>query len=82
MEIPIKNRTEKIIYDVVIENINSNPLGYSLLTNVQIGKILDISPITVRDKIIKMRKTGHLVCRVNYYDENNKFFARQILKPE
>ena len=78
----IKNRTEKRIYHLVMENIYSNPLGYSTLTNVEIGKILDVSPITVRDKIIKLRKSGHIVCRINYFDDNNKYFARQMLKPE
>jgi hypothetical protein len=78
----IKNRTEKRIYHLVMENIYSSQLGYSTLTNVEIGKILDVSPITVRDKIIKLRKSGHIVCRINYFDDNNKYFARQMLKPE
>jgi Mn-dependent DtxR family transcriptional regulator len=65
-----------------MENIYSSQLGYSTLTNVEIGKILDVSPITVRDKIIKLRKSGHIVCRINYFDDNNKYFARQMLKPE
>jgi len=78
----IKNRTEKRIYDLLIKDINNSDNQYSVLTNVQIGTILDVSPITVRDKTIKLRKQGHLICLTNYFDENNKYFARKILKGE
>jgi Mn-dependent DtxR family transcriptional regulator len=78
----ITNRTEKRIYELVLQRIYITPERYCLLTNVEIGKILDVSPITVRDKIIKLRKKGLLECRINYFDDNNKYFARQILKPE
>ena len=78
----IKNRTEKRIYDLLIKDINDSANQYSILTNVQIGTILDVSPITVRDKTIKLRKQGHLICLTNYFDENNKYFARKILKGE
>ena len=52
----ITNRTEKRIYELVLQRIYITPERYCLLTNVEIGKILDVSPITVRDKIIKLRK--------------------------
>lgn len=76
----IINRTEKRVYDLLIEDIYRSPNHYSVLTNVEIGKILDVSPITVRDKVIKLRKQEHLICLTNYFDENNKYFARKILK--
>jgi hypothetical protein len=76
----IDNRTEKRIYDLIVSDINKSNKGYSILTNVEIGKILDVSPITVRDKTIKLRKQGHLICLTNHFDENNKYFARKILK--
>jgi hypothetical protein len=76
----IDNRTEKRIYDLIVSDINKSNKGYSILTNVEIGKILDVSPITTRDKVIKLRKQGHLICLTNHFDENNKYFARKILK--
>lgn len=76
----ITNRTEKRIYDLLVSDIIKSDKGYSVLTNVEIGKILDVSPITTRDKVIKLRKQGHLICLVNHFDENNKYFARKILK--
>lgn len=78
----ITNRTEKRIYDLLMQDIYKSDDQYSILTNVEIGKILDVSPITVRDKTIKLRKQGHLICLTNYFDDNNKYFARKILKGE
>ena len=76
----ITNRTEQRIYDLIIEDIYSTESRRSLLTNTQIGKVLDLSPITVRDKVIKLRKQGHLETLINYFDDNNKFFQRIILQ--
>jgi hypothetical protein len=76
----IKNRTEKRIYDLLMEDIYTSEVKYSTLTNVQIGMILNVSPITTRDKVIKLRKQGHLICLTNHFDENNKYFARKVLK--
>ena len=76
----ITNRTEQRIYDLIIEDIYSTESRRSLLTNTQIGKVLDVSPITVRDKVIKLRKQGHLETLINYFDDNNKFFQRIILQ--
>jgi DNA-binding GntR family transcriptional regulator len=76
----ITNRTEKRIYDLLMEDIYTSEVKYSTLTNVEIGTILNVSPITVRDKVIKLRKQEHLICLTNYFDEENKYFARKILK--
>jgi len=76
----ISNRTEKRIYDLLMQDIYKSPNQYSVLTNVEIGTILNVSPITVRDKVIKLRKQEHLICLTNHFDENNKYFARKILK--
>ena len=76
----ITNRTEKRIYDLLVSDIIKSDNGYSVLTNVEIGKILDVSPITVRDKVIKLRKQQHLICLTNHFDENNKYFSRKVLK--
>lgn len=76
----IINRTEKRIYDLIIEDIYKSDQKWSLLTNVNIGKVLDLSPNTVRDKVIKLRKQGHLNIVINYFDDDNKFFQRVIRK--
>jgi DNA-binding GntR family transcriptional regulator len=76
----ITNRTEQRIYDLIIEDIYSTDSRRSLLTNTQIGKTFDLSTITVRDKVIKLRKQGHLETLINYFDDNNKFFQRIILQ--
>ena len=78
----IKNRTEKRIYELILEDIYTSEEKWSLLTNVKIGMILNLSPITVRDKVIKLRKQGHLETLLNHFDENNKYFQRIILKGE
>lgn len=76
----IINRTEKRIYDLIIEDIYKSDQKWSLLTNVNIGKVLDLSPNTVRDKVIKLRKQGHFDIVINYFDDDNKFFQRVIRK--
>jgi len=76
----IKNQNEKRIYDFIVDDIKKNGKNYSTLTNVQIGTTLNISPITVRDKVIKLTKQNNLVSLINHFDENNKFFGRKILK--
>ena len=76
----IKNQNEKRIYDFIVDDINKNGKNYSILTNVQIGMSLQISPITVRDKVIKLTKQNQLVSLINHFDEKNKFFGRKILK--
>lgn len=76
----IKNLNEKRVYDFIVEDINTNGKNYSTLTNVGIGMTLQISPISVRDKVIKLSKQNHLVSLLNHFDENNKFFCRKILK--
>lgn len=76
----IKNRNEKRIYDLIITDIARNPNAFSVLTNVEIGTILNLSPITCRDKVIKLSKENRLVSLVSHFDENNKYFARKLLK--
>ena len=76
----IKNQNEKRIYDLIIEDITTSNLNYSTLTNVKIGMLLNISPITVRDKVLKLVKQNHLVSLVNHFDEKNQFFHRKLFK--
>jgi hypothetical protein len=76
----IKNQTEKRIYDLIVTDIIKSDKGYSVLTNVEISKLLQISPITARDKVIKLSKQGHLISLVKHFDENHNYFARKIMK--
>jgi len=75
----IKNPVDKKIYNMIVEDINTNGKNYSTLTNSQIGNTLNVSVITVRDKVIKLSQRGYLTSLVSHWDENNKYFHRKIL---
>ena len=76
----LKNPRDKKIYDYIIKDIETNGKNYSTLTNSKISKDLDISPVTVRDKVIKLAKAGYFVSLVNHFDENDIYFNRKLLK--
>jgi hypothetical protein len=76
----IKNPIDKMIYDLIIKDITTNGKNYSVLTNTQIGTALNVSVISVRDKVIKLAKKGYLTSLVSHWDENNKYFHRKLLK--
>jgi DNA-binding Lrp family transcriptional regulator len=76
----IKNPRDKRIYDYIMHDINTNGKNYSVLTNTIISKELDISPVTVRDKVIKLAKEGYFVSLVNHFDENDVYFNRKLLR--
>jgi DNA-binding GntR family transcriptional regulator len=75
----IKNLNERRIYQFIMQDITTNGKNYSILTNVEIGTALGISPITVRDKVIKLAKAKYLTSLTNHFDENNKYFNRKLL---
>ena len=75
----IKNLNEKRIYQFIMSDIMTNGKNYSTLTNVEIGTALGISPITVRDKVIKLARAKHLTSLTNHFDHNNKYFNRKLL---
>ena len=75
-----KNPRDKKIYDFILHDIETNGKNYSTLTNSTISKALDISPITVRDKVIKLAKDGYFVSLTNHFDENDMYFNRKLLK--
>lgn len=75
----IKNPIDKKIYDLIVKDITTNGKNYSVLTNGQIGETLNVSVISVRDKVIKLSRKGYLQSLVSHWDENNKYFARKIL---
>jgi DNA-binding GntR family transcriptional regulator len=76
----IKNPVDRMIYDFIMEDIKSNGKNYSILTNTQIGTTLNVSVISVRDKVIKLAKRGYLTSLVNHWDEKNNYFHRKLLK--
>lgn len=76
----LKNPRDKKIYDYIVKDIETNGKNYSTLTNSKISKDLDISPVTVRDKVIKLAKAGYFVSLVNHFDENDIYFNRKLLK--
>lgn len=75
----IKNPVDKKIYNLIVEDITTNGKNYSTLTNVQIGNTLNVSAVTVRDKVIKLAKKGYLTSLVSHWDENNNYFHRKLL---
>ena len=76
----MKNFNDRRIYSYILNQINANPFLYTKVTNTQIGRDLDISVFTVRDKVIKLVKQGYLNSYVDYFDENNKYVQRKITK--
>ena len=76
----IKNPVEKKIYDYIMSDIATNGKNYSTLTNTEMCLALQISPFTVRDKVIKLYKSNYLVAITDHWDENNKYFNRKLLK--
>lgn len=76
----LKNPRDKKIYDYIIHDIETNGKNYSTLTNTTISQELGISPVTVRDKVIKLAKQGYFISLVNHFDENDKYFNRKLLR--
>jgi hypothetical protein len=76
----MKNLNDKRIYSYIINQISTNPLFYTKVTNTQIAKDLNISVFTVRDKVLKLVKQGYLNSYVDYFDEQNQYVQRKITK--
>ena len=65
----IKNPIEQKILDLIVEDINQSQKGFSYLTNNEIAERIKISVFSVRDKILKLQKTGHIQNVLNYWYE-------------
>jgi predicted DNA-binding transcriptional regulator len=76
----MKNLNDKRIYSYIINQISTNPLLYTRVTNTQIANDLKISVFTVRDKVLKLVKQGYLNSYVDYFDEQNNYVQRKITK--
>ena len=72
-------KKEQEIFDVIQRDIIENKKPYSTLTNNQISKMLNLSPFSVRDKVISLRKKKKLQTVINYWTEDNSFYNRVIL---
>lgn len=71
---------DKKIYEFIMNDIDKSNKNFSVLTNPQISKELEISPNTVRDKVARLAKNGYLLNLINHWDENNKFYNRKMFK--
>lgn len=76
----INNPRDKRIYDYIMNDINTNGKNYSILTNTKIGNDLNMTSITVRDKVLKLVKKQYFTSLTNHFDENDVYFSRKILK--
>lgn len=71
---------EKQIYDIVVEDINQSRKPYSVLTNNEIAKKLNVSVFSVRDKITNLHNKKALQ-RVNeFWDEQGQYHNRILYK--
>lgn len=75
----ITNPRTKDIYDLIISDIESNGKFYSTITNREISQQLNMPQNTVRDMIVKLNKSNHLVSLINHWEGKN-FYSRKVLK--
>lgn len=75
----ISNPRTKEIYDLIIKDIESNGKFYSIITNREISQQLNMPQNTVRDMIVKLNKSNHLVSLINHW-EGKTFYSRKVLK--
>lgn len=74
------NGREKLIYEMIVEDINNSTKPYSVLTNNEISKKLDVSVFSVRDKITKLHNK-RVLQRVNeFWDEDGNYHNRVLYK--
>jgi len=74
------NPIHKKIYDIICEDIDKNPKGFSTITNAEISKDINISPYSVRDHVILLVKRGHLQKINNHWTEENEFYNRILFR--
>jgi predicted DNA-binding transcriptional regulator len=70
------NPREKMIYDLIVEDLKSKNATYSTLTNNEIATTLQISPFTIRDKVLKMVKRGFIKSQTNFWKDKNTYHQR------
>ena len=70
---------ERLIYEVIIDDMKTNQMPFSKITNGEIAKKLDISLLTVRDKVLKIVKKGYLVSNLNYWADKHTYIQRALI---
>lgn len=79
------NPIQQEIYNMVINDMEVNKKNYSLLTNNQISKQLNISAFSIRDHVAKLVNKGIFQRVLNYWNADKQFFNRVLykgIKPE
>ena len=79
------NPIQQEIYNMVINDMEVNKKNYSLLTNNQISKQLNISAFSIRDHVAKLVNKGVFQRVLNYWNADKQFFNRVLykgIKPE
>lgn len=74
------NQREELILNHIKNSIKENGKSYTTLTNDEIGRSLNISFTTTRDKIHNLVKKGYLQRVINYWSEDGQFYNRVLYK--
>jgi hypothetical protein len=75
----LNNPRQKEIYDLIINDIDTNGKFYSTISNREISLKLNMPQNTVRDMICKLNKSNHLINLINHW-EGKTFYSRKVLK--
>jgi predicted DNA-binding transcriptional regulator len=79
------NPIQQEIYNMVINDMEVNKKNYSLLTNNEISKQLNISAFSIRDHVAMLVNKGVFQRVLNYWNADRQFFNRVLykgIKPE
>lgn len=76
----ITNPIQKMIYQVIVDDIMKQPRGFSSITNREIHSKLSInvSQNSVRDHCIWLVNKGFIQRVDNYWDEHFNFYNRAL----
>jgi hypothetical protein len=77
----ITNPRQRMIYNILMEDIENNGTGYSVLTNTEIYELLEfkVSPFSVRDHIIALANNKFIQKLNNSWIEED-YYSRVIYK--
>jgi hypothetical protein len=77
----ITNPRQRMIYNILMEDIEKNGTGYSILTNTEIYELLEfkVSPFSVRDHIISLANNKFIQKLNNSWIEED-YYPRVIYK--
>lgn len=72
------NPVEQRIIDILKEDIKNTKKDYSILTNNEIAKEMNISVFSIRDKITRLAEKKAIFRRTNFWDNDLKYHQRII----